>query len=597
MKHATLAMIMVLGLQAAAHSCVQDPDVAVTNDVTVKDLAGTCWMGSVEGGGASVFLAMEFPEDPTGEVLFTMPNALALRKSVTLGGTEVQPTITLAGGEISIVVALELEEKHIGGTLEARGANGVLQQAGTISLDPWTPPEDFSSTGVYAGKVELPGGAKLDLIMELGYSKDEASARISIPLQNVESYPAVATQTDGTWEIEANFGTVVTIQLKPEGQDGLEGTMSQSGFEMDVVLEKLTEEEIARDPRPQTPKPPFPYVELDARIPSPQGHELIGTLLLPDGVKQPPVVVLVTGSGPQDRDETVMGHKPFLILADALARRGIASLRYDDRGVGESTGDYASATTMAFADDALAAVAWLRKRDDVDPKWIGIVGHSEGGLVAPIAVSKDPEIAFAVLMAGTGVDGGRILTSQSERIMKVSGMDQAAIDGIIARHEELMDAVREDASDEEIRRRYILLSDAQVEAGRAELGDEKTDELLETTRQQVEAMDTPFNDWMVAFIKIDPRSYLSQMKCPVLAINGTNDVQVISELNLPEIERAITTGGGTVTIIEYEGLNHLFQKSESGAVEEYVSIETTIEPEVLDDIATWILETSGHTDP
>jgi pimeloyl-ACP methyl ester carboxylesterase len=307
------------------------------------------------------------------------------------------------------------------------------------------------------------------------------------------------------------------------------------------------------------------------------------------------VAVMISGSGPQDRDESIMGHSPFLVLADHLARQGIATLRYDDRGFGESTGEFSTALTSDFATDALAAVGWLRDRDDIDDSAIGLIGHSEGGLVAPMAIVEDPTIAFAVLMAGPGVDGGRILTSQSERIMKVQGTDAVDIEKIIVLHAEMMDLVRNDAPVEELGAGYLALIGAQIATARSKLGDEQADQMLADGRAKLAADPQPFTPWMVAFIRTDPREFLSQLSCPVLAINGTHDVQVISELNLPEIDRAVTTGGGTIKVIEYESLNHLFQKSETGAVTEYSTIETTMEPEVLMDISTWILEVTRRS--
>ena len=559
------------------------------------DLAGTSWI--VTPSAESTFIAIEFPEEVDADVPVTMPTMLGMRRPMVRGGTEEQPTLTLEDGAASVILTLDRGTDRIDGRLEARGGFPGIQEM-AFALVRWTPPGEHATTAVFAGDLELPGGATMEMILELGHSENGASAAIGIPAQMIESYPAVATYVDGSWKIDANFGTMVSIRLSGNGAEGaLEGTMSQSGFDMKLRLDELTEEEIAVDPRPQTPKPPFPYSEVEARIPVPQGHELAGTLLIPDGVEDPPVVVLVTGSGPQDRDETLMGHKPFLVLADALARRGIASLRYDDRGVGESTGDHASALTVDFADDALAAVVWLRAQDTVDSEWIGIIGHSEGGLVAPIAISKDPGIAFAVLMAGTGVDGGRILTSQTERIMEIGGTPPEVIEALAVQQEALMDSVRDEASEDEIRRRMLELSLAQVEAGRATVGDKVTDQLLASTRQQVETMEPPVSDWLAAFIRMDPRVYLSQMRCPVLALNGTTDVQVLSDLNLPEIERAVTTGGGQVTVIEYEGLNHLFQRSETGSIQEYALIRTTIEPEVLEDIAGWIDTVVGRSEP
>ena len=608
--HAALLSLSALQLSAApvAASLPLAPQAAdqdVAEPAAIDSLAGTIWI--VPPAQPGLFLAIEFPEDLSNQALVTMPQ-LGIRRPMMIAPATDRAGLSLTPADAADAPTLKIEIEASGRQFKARWGvpdeDGLLTTVlGSSDLERWIQPRDFPDFGVYSGKLELPaqfGGQLLDVILALGHGPEGASATISIPLQNLDAYPAVATHEGNSWSITANFGsTIITIDLDATDEEGdLAGIMSQAGMDMKLTLRRLSAE--AQDPRPQTPKPPFPYQASEVRIPAPQGHLLAGTLLLPDGVEEPPVVVLITGSGPQDRDETVMGHKPFLVLADALARRGIASLRYDDRGVSESTGDHAAALTTDFADDAVAAVEWLRERDDVSSKWIGLIGHSEGGVVAPIAISRDPDIAFAVLMAGTGVDGGRILTSQTKRIMEVAGTDQADIDRVISLHESLMDATRDSVDLEELLRRYLLLTEAQIEVSLGGAGEQYTDDRLLDLRTTVAEMkrtgQSPFSDWLQAFIRLDPRSYLARMRCPVLAINGSNDVQVLSDLNLPEIERAITTGGGDVTIIEYEGLNHLFQKSDTGAVEEYASIRTTMEPAVIKDIADWILKTTGRTD-
>ena len=564
----------------------------------VVDLAGTNWIGSADTPVAPSFIALEFPPQGSGQVRLTMPSALALGKLVDLGGKPGAPTISLAAGGRTAMLLLEPAPDGISGRMDVFGADGqTVLQGFPLKLLPWSAPEQMKNNDFYIGNLELPGGNELELHLQLGFDADTASARLGIPMQGVEGYPTDARRLENGWFIETNFGTPVTMELEIQEDKSLSGLMKQSGAALQVSLTPVDGAEFNRDRRPQTPKPPFPYKEIEARIDHPDGHVLAGSLLLPDGVENPPVAVMISGSGPQDRDESIMGHSPFLVLADHLARQGIATLRYDDRGFGESTGEFSTALTSDFATDALAAVGWLRDREDVDDSAIGLIGHSEGGLVAPMVIVEDQAIAFAVLMAGPGVDGGRILTSQSERIMTVQGTDPAEIAKIIVRHAEMMDLVRNDAPVEELGTGYLALIDAQIASARSELGDEQANQMMTDGRAKLAADPQPFNPWMVAFIRTDPREFLSQLSCPVLAINGTRDVQVISEINLPEIERAVTTGGGTVKVIEYDGLNHLFQKSETGAVTEYSSIETTMEPEVLMDISTWILEVTGRSEP
>jgi hypothetical protein len=562
------------------------------------DLAGSNWLGRADTPVAPSFIALEFPSQDTGQVRLTMPSALALGKLVDLGGEPGAPTISLAAGGRTAMLHLEPAPDAISGRMDVFGPDGeTVLQGFPLQLLPWSAPEQMKNNDFYIGNLELPGGNELELHLELGYDADTASARLGIPMQSVEGYPSDARKLENGWFIETNFGTPVTMELEIQEDKSLTGTMKQSGAVLPVSLKPVGGDEFNRDRRPQTPKPPFPYKEIEARIDHPDGHVLAGSLLLPDGVENPPVAVMISGSGPQDRDESIMGHSPFLVLADHLARQGIATLRYDDRGFGESTGEFSTALTSDFATDTLAAVGWLRDRDDIDDSAIGLIGHSEGGLVAPMAIAEDQAIAFAVLMAGPGVDGGRILTSQSERIMTVQGTDPAEVAKIIVLHAEMMDLVRNDAPVEELGTGYLALIDAQIASARSELGDEQANQMMADGRAKLAADPQPFTPWMVAFIRTDPREFLSQLSCPVLAINGTRDVQVISEINLPEIERAVTTGGGTIKTIEYDGLNHLFQKSETGAVSEYSTIETTMEPEVLMDISTWILEVTGRSKP
>lgn len=592
-----LLLISLTSLLFSSIVQAQEPAQAIR-----KDLAGTNWMGSVNVPGAEVFLALEFPEETPGEVLLTMPNALAMRGDFTLSGTNEQPVINISAGgkhvRLRLEPELEREQPRMRGDMEVLGDDKeTAVQSFPFLLKSWTPPEALASQKLLSGTLTLPGTEELKLFVRLGYSPEEVSARIDIPSQSVSMYPCRAVRTDGRWRIETNFGTPVVVELAHEpdrGEGAYSGTMNQSGFSMPMVLETVDASEVDRDRRPQMPKPPFPYVTEEVQIDHPDGHVLAGTLLIPDGAELAPVVVFITGSGPQDRDESLMGHSPFLVIADHLARNGIASLRYDDRGFGGSSGTFAGATSVDFATDVLAAVTWLRARDDVDTGAIGLLGHSEGGLIAPIAVSKDPEIDFAILLAGTGVDGGRILTSQTARIMEIAGNSPEEVASVVAVHEELMNAVRRDAPLEEIRERYLALTEAQVEIVQQGLDEEQAENLRTMTHEQIGDEGDPLGEWMRAFIKLDPRGYLSQMSCPVLALNGSYDVQVISTLNLPEIKRAVMTGGGEITVIEYEGLNHLFQRAKTGAVSEYAEIEITIEPEVLEDIATWILKTTGN---
>jgi pimeloyl-ACP methyl ester carboxylesterase len=386
-------------------------------------------------------------------------------------------------------------------------------------------------------------------------------------------------------EVEA-FGDSVRFSVAAVGgeyegrlsEDGstLDGIWKQAGMVLDLVMERSDAEALAQ-PRPQEPEEPLPYVAEDVSFENLEaGNRLAGTLTLPEEPGPHPAVVLISGSGPQDRDETVFGHRPFLILADYLTRRGIAVLRFDDRGVGGSTGDIASATTEDFVGDALAGVAYLKDRSEIDDAKIGLLGHSEGGLVAPLAANRSPDVAFVVLIAGPGLDGGQILELQVETVNRTMGVSEQVIARRVAAQKRIMEVMRTTPDDS--------AAAAQLHTVFREIG--VADE--QTIENQIRQLLTP---WMRHFITYDPAPALEEVQVPVLAVIGENDVQVPPAENLPAIEAALKAGGNPdFTIQELPGLNHLLQASETGAVTEYAQIEETMSPDALRVIGDWIVE-------
>jgi len=337
--------------------------------------------------------------------------------------------------------------------------------------------------------------------------------------------------------------------------------------------------------RTQQPKPPFPYRVEELAVESAPGVRLAGTLTLPQGAGPHPAVVLVSGSGAQDRDETLVGHKPFLVLADYLTRRGIAVYRYDDRGTARSTGNHATATSADFADDARAAVAALRARPDIRRDAVGIAGHSEGGLIAPL-VARDPAagVGFIVMLAGPGIPGDSILLLQADLIAKAGGTP----DSVRARNRvasrRIYDLVRTE-------RDTLRLLQGVREQARALLAatlnaQQRPDSTM--VELQVRQLTSP---WFRYFLSYDPRPTLRAVKAPVLALNGTLDLQVPAQENLRAIEAALREGGNRdVTIVTLPGLNHLFQTATTGAPTEYASIAETFAPAALQRIGDWIAE-------
>lgn len=337
--------------------------------------------------------------------------------------------------------------------------------------------------------------------------------------------------------------------------------------------------------RSQVPKPPFPYRVEELAVESAPGVRLSGTLTLPQGAGPFPAVVLVSGSGAQDRDETLAGHKPFLVLSDYLTRRGIAVYRYDDRGTARSTGNHAAATSEDFAVDARAAVAALRARTDIRRDAVGIVGHSEGGLIAPL-VARDPAagVGFVVMLAGPGIPGDSILILQADLIAKAGGTPDSVRARARVASRRIYDVVRTERDTVRLVQRVREQTRAIIAAtaNAQPLPDSTMVEL------QVRQLTSP---WFRYFLSYDPRPTLRAVKVPVLALNGTLDLQVPHAENLSAIGDALRAGGNRdVTLLELPRLNHLFQTATTGAPSEYASIEETFAPAALQRIGDWILE-------
>ncbi len=374
-----------------------------------------------------------------------------------------------------------------------------------------------------------------------------------------------------------------------DDQGKLIGKWHQNGMAFPLNLQLSTE--AMKLKRPQEPKAPFPYnSEEVAFINSGADITLSGTLTFPKTKGLFPAAILISGSGPQDRDETVMGHKPFLVLSDYLTRSGIAVLRYDDRGTGKSQGEFSTATTQDFATDAEAAMAFLKTRKEIDPDRIGFIGHSEGGLIAPMLAVKHPETAFIVLMAGPGVTGEQILMLQSELIARAQKVDP----GIIAIDRkiqsglfELMKKQQAGAKSGSEIRQYLR----KALAGLTQEQRESLSLSEEALMAQVKRLNSP---WFRFFLTYDPAPTLMRVECPVLAIIGDKDLQVPADQNLPAIEKALKSGGNRQFLVrKLRGLNHLFQRAETGAPTEYAKIEQTISPVALSTIGNWIRSVCG----
>ena len=438
-------------------------------------------------------------------------------------------------------------------------------------------------SGVWKGKLVTPTGS-LTLVFHLSNVADGTNTYITTmdsPDQGVYGLKGQnSVVNDSVWMVQ--FPTIQASYkgtLNPDGT--IKGTFTQG---VDMVLNVERGEDV-RPNRPQEPVPPFPYKSEEVLVRNESaGINLAGTLTLPEKGKKFPAVVLVTGSGAQNRDEELMGHKPFLVLSDYLTRNGIAVLRCDDRGTAASEGDHATATDEDFATDVAAAIRYLRGRKEIDKRQIGIVGHSAGGTIAFITAAKDPSVAFVVSLAGVGVKGDSLLLRQVELISKSQGMT-----------DDTWKAMKPS-----IQNRYAILQQTEKtpEALRKELYAEVTKAIpseklkdLNTIQQisaQIASMTSP---WYLHFLRYDPAADLQRVKCPVLALNGERDIQVDAAMNLESIRRHLVgSGNKRVTVKAYPHLNHLFQTCTKGTLGEYVELEETISPAVLQDVTAWILQ-------
>ncbi len=459
-----------------------------------------------------------------------------------------------------------------------------------VAKKPESPKVSQAPQEIWQGALDV-GGIKLRLVLKISRNPD---GTLKATLDSIDQGAMNLPIESIVIENKTMHFTMKSIGGSYEGilsEDGSEvtGTWTQSGQSFPLVFKRMTETaQVLELKRPQEPKRPYPYREEEVFFENAKEQiTLAGTLTLPKGKGPFPTVVLISGSGQQDRDEAVFGHRPFLILADHLTRQGIAVLRFDDRGVGKSTGDATRATSADFATDALAAVRYLQTRKEIDSKKIGLIGHSEGGLIAPmVAVQAPHEIAFIVLLAGPGVPGDEIMLLQTELIMRAHGVPEELILKNRTSQERLFSVLREQEDEPELEQqlRQILMEEV------AQLNEEEqralgiSEAFIEVQIKQL------LSPWFRFFVRHDPRPMLGQVQCPVLALAGEKDLQVPPSQNLPAIVQALEGGGNSeYAVVKLAKLNHLFQTSRTGSPLEYAQIEETFSPVALEVISDWIL--------
>lgn len=427
--------------------------------------------------------------------------------------------------------------------------------------------------GTWNGNIAIPN-QKLPFVIHISKADNQWKVMGESPMQTDEKFPLekITFQNDTLKISDSKLGMNYIGVLK--NPKYIEGKFSQGGMSFPLNLEKGE----FKLNRPQEPQPPFSYKSEDVTFENKEATiKLAGTLTMPNGKGKFPAVVLVSGSGPQNRNEEVLGHKPFLLIADYLTKNGYAVLRFDDRGVAASEGDFPKATVFDFASDAKAAIKYLKTIKDIDSKKIGILGHSEGGEVAQIIASQDATVNFIVLMASPGIKGSEGLVLQNDAFSKAMDIP------------ELTRALNKKLNEKTYE---IIMSNDSKEKAEKELKEyyKTTVHFKNLTNEELDnQIKGLYSDHIRQLLLFNPMDYLPKINCKVLALNGTKDLQVTSVENLAGIEKGLSHNK-KLKIISYEGLNHLFQPAKSGLDTEYAEIETTIEPVVLEDITKWLNE-------
>ncbi len=445
-----------------------------------------------------------------------------------------------------------------------------------------------SVTGTWRGKLVVPGGG-LTLVLHISQSPDGAlRAGIDSPDQGATGIPVSKIDVSGKRvRLELpNLNAYYEGTLAADGKT-IDGAWRQGGQSFPLTFRK--EVDSGQAFRPQEPRPPYPYHVEEVAFQNPgDGITLAGTLTIPRSNLPVPAVVLLSGSGPQDRDEQLFGHKPFLVLADHLTRSGIAVLRYDDRGVAASEGSFEEATIESFISDARAAVSYLHTRTAIiDTGFVGLIGHSEGGLVAPAVAARDGRVDFLVLLAAPALPGDQILLRQSELLAEGAPTGQIQRNQVLQRR--IFSIVKDEHNPDSLQAKVRVEMKRSIQEmspeARESMGlNEQNEEAF--VEAQAKAVASP---WFRSFLLYDPQPVLRKVKIPVLALNGSKDLQVDAGQNLPVIERALLEADNKdVTIHVFTGLNHLFQTATTGSVAEYGRIEETFAPVALEFISAWI---------
>jgi len=549
--------------------------------VAAQDVTGD-WNGKLNVNGGELRLVLHITKNADGSLKATLDsvdqgaNGIPV-SSITLRDSKLSLAVSAVNGSYEGKVNADASE--IAGTWTQGAPLELNFHRGGVAAKPKPKPAKASDIdGEWFGTIDT-GVGRLRVVLHILNTEDGLNATMDSLDQNAKGIPVTSITRSGSslkFEIKT-IGGSYDGAINPN-LSAFTGTWSQLGKSFPLTLKRVKDASELELRRPQTPLKPYPYREEEVSYKNPAANiELAATITLPEGRGPFPAVLLMAGSGPHDRDETIMGHKPFLVLADYLTRKGIVVLRADKRGVGKSGGDYSKAVMTDFASDADAGVAYLKTRAEVDPKKIGLLGHSEGAVEAPMSAAHNPDVAFVVMMAGPGVPGDQLLPEQMRRIEEASGKSKDEIEKDIALQREILAIVEKDKDDAALDK--DLREKLAGKVPEAQMG------------MQVKAVSSP---WFRNLLQYDPAPVLSKLTCPVLVLNGERDVQVPPQQNLPPIRKALESGGNkNFEIDELPGLNHLFQTSKTGGIAEYSEIEETMSPIALEKVASWLLKQSS----
>lgn len=447
-------------------------------------------------------------------------------------------------------------------------------------------------TGSWYGILEIPGKS-LRVNFHIKLASGVFSSTMDSPDQGVHGIPTEKTTiSEGKLTIEAPKMGLSYRATFDKVSNQLIGTFTQGPGELPLNLTRtqVAGEEKPKAKRPQDPTS-FPYLQQEVSFGNKTaGNEISGTLTMPRDGKAKKIVVMVSGSGPQDRNEEVaqFNHRPFLVWSDYLTRNGIAVLRYDERGVGKSTGTFNGATTADFADDAKAAIDYIQSRADLKSMKIGVIGHSEGGMIAPMLASTSAAVKFIVLLAAPGVPISELLVQQNKDQMILAGVPDSTVARNSALNQQLYASANSLRGLNQAQFAPKLDSVLTKVFTTASNGTLSASEISRAVNSATSQVATP---WFRYFIAFQPSAYLTKVKCPVLAINGTKDMQVSSGPNLRGISEGLSKAGNkNFTILPIKDLNHLLQLSRTGSGAEYAELEETVNPQALEAVATWIIK-------